>query len=148
MSYYFINGPLAGPPAFPSAADQRIAQYFDLIKNHLDYQHGKWMQGELFATIDPQKFYTRTNDFQYLLLYLLLIYLEKDALDQVSGCWSDAEPWRTKYKFDCVLKYFRCLGFDAERAFAIFDLSKGCSGIGCMIIEHQDQCGHPPFKIQ
>lgn len=148
MSYYFFSGPLGSSAAFPSTADQLAAQFFDLYKTHYDYLHTKFMQAELYGTKDPGLYYDKTNDFNYLLLYLMVIWLEKQAADEAAGCRSSVVTWRATYKLDCIANYFKCLGVDIERIYNIFGLSNDDTGIGNMVIEETNACEQPVFQIK
>lgn len=148
MLSYFLEGDPNTPGTFPDEVHELIAQYADAIRPYAKHHWTKSVNHELFGKKDCHSFKVE-NDLLLLFFFLLLIYYEKQDRNHFEDCpLNITDELRTKYKFECIEKYFKCYNIDVKALENIFGLGTiPADGINFMEIEGDGDC-HPPFIIR
>lgn len=141
----------------------QIADYYNAVRPFLNSILDNIFQQEAFGR-DAEPLYNIGNDFHYLMVYLLLISLERENDSQWdllfgNGCGVDkgSKFYTDKYNIDCIQKYFYCSGnsYDISAALNVFSLNPDFvdqDGIGYMHIDYSlrsdCQTGLKPFQVK
>lgn len=123
---------------YSSDLNQMIAQYY-LVASPMMFKINDSIYADEIYGKDASALYDTQNDFNYLLMLLVMIYFERqdDILWSDDGEDEGIEYYYNNHNLACIRRNFMCKGFDIIGLLRTFDMdpdnpNNGNRGIGFM----------------